>query len=99
MAEVVFRRRALRDLNEINARIAADNPGAAERFRTIALRRIRLLERLPEGAQPRPEFGPDVRTIPIGRYIVILRVVGQKVTILRIVHGARDLPRLLKPRS
>jgi len=43
-----------------------------------------------------PEFGPDIRTIPIGRYIVLLRVAGSKVTVLRIVHGARDLPRLFK---
>jgi toxin ParE1/3/4 len=98
MAEVVFRQQARRDLDQIIARIAADDPGAAERFRAIALRRIGLLERLPEGAQPRPKFGPDIRTIPIGRYIVILRVVVPKVTILRIVHGARDLRRLLKLR-
>jgi plasmid stabilization system protein ParE len=98
MAEVVFRDRARRDLDQIDARIAADDPGAAERFRANVLRRIGLLERLPEGAQPRPEFGPDIRTIPIGSYIVILRVVVPKVTVL-IVHSARDLPRLLKSRS
>jgi plasmid stabilization system protein ParE len=92
MAEVVFRDRARRDLDQIDARIAADDPGAAERFRANVLRRIGLLERLPEGAQPRPEFGPDIRTIPIGSYI-------PKVTVLRIVHSARDLPRLLKSRS
>jgi len=98
LAEVVFRHQAWRDLDQINARIAADNPGAAQRFRANVLRRIGLLERLPESAQPRPEFGADIRTIPIGRYIVILRVVVAKVTVLRIVHGARDLPRLLRHR-
>jgi toxin ParE1/3/4 len=98
MAEVVFRHRAWRDLDQINARIAADNPSAAQRFRANVLRRIGLLERLPESAQPRPEFGSDIRTIPIGRYIVILRVVVPKVIVLRVVHGARDLPRLLKLR-
>jgi toxin ParE1/3/4 len=99
MAEVVFRDRARRDLDQIDARIAADDPGAAERFRANVLRRIGLLERLPEGAQPRPEFGPDIRTIPVGSYIVIVRVVVPKVTVLRIVHSARDLPRLLRSRS
>ena len=98
MAEVVFRQRAWRDLDQIDARIALDNPAAAQRFRANVLRRISLLERLPESAQLRPEFGPNIRTIPIGRYIVILRVEGPKVIVLRIVHGARDLPRLLKAR-
>jgi plasmid stabilization system protein ParE len=41
------------------------------------------------------KFGPGIRTIPIGRYI-ILRVELPKVIVLRIVHAARDLPRLLK---
>jgi toxin ParE1/3/4 len=99
MAEIVFRRQAWRDLARIDARIASEDPAAALRFRENVLRRIALLERLPEAAQPRPEFGPNIRTIPIGRYIVILRVEFPKVTVLRIVHSARDLPRLLRPRS
>jgi toxin ParE1/3/4 len=96
MAEVVFRHRALRDLEQIGARIALDNPGAALRFRERILRRISVLKRFPESAQPRPEFGPNIRSIPIGRYIVIVRVVVPKVVVLRIVHSARDLPRLLR---
>jgi toxin ParE1/3/4 len=95
MANVVFRQQAWRDLETIDKRIGNEDPGAAERFRANTLRRIRLLERFPEAAQPRPEFGHDIRTIPIGRYIVILRVVVPKVTVLRILHGARDLPKLL----
>jgi len=96
MAEVVFRQRAWRDLEEIDDRIAQENPGAADRFRANVLRRLGLLERFPEAAQPRPEFGRDIRTIPIGRYIVILRVTTPKVVVLRILHSARDLPKVLK---
>jgi toxin ParE1/3/4 len=59
------------------------------------LRRIGLLRSYPEAAQPRPEFGRDIRTIPIGRYIIVLRVTVEKVTVLRVLHGARDLPKLL----
>jgi len=95
MAEVLFRRAALRDLEQIGHRIAIEDVAAAERFRTTVFRRIGLLRRFPESAQPRPEFGNDIRTIPIGRYIVILRVVVPKVIVLRVLHGARDLPRLL----
>jgi toxin ParE1/3/4 len=96
MADVVFRRAALRDLERIVVRIAIDDPGAARRFRDRILDRIDVLRRLPESAQPRPEFGTDIRTIPIGRYIVFVRVTVPKVTVLRIVHGARDLPRVMK---
>jgi toxin ParE1/3/4 len=96
MAEVVFRRRAWRDLESISDRIRHEDPRAAERFRANVLHRLRLLGRTPGAAQPRPEFGRDIRTIPIGRYIVILRVAPPKVTILRILHSARDLPQLLR---
>jgi toxin ParE1/3/4 len=96
MAEVAFRRAALRDLERIVLQIAAHDPGAARRFRDRILARIDLLRHHPESAQPRPEFGANSRTIPIGRYIVLVRVVAPDVTVLRIVHGARDLPRLFK---
>jgi toxin ParE1/3/4 len=54
--------------------------------------------RSPEAANPRPEFGPGIRMIPIGRYIVFVRVALPKVIVLRIIHSARDLPRLLAPK-
>jgi plasmid stabilization system protein ParE len=58
---------------------------------------IAVLRDFPESAQARPEFGPDIRTIPVGRYIAFVRVIAERVTVLRILHGARDLPRLMKP--
>jgi toxin ParE1/3/4 len=99
MAEVVFRRAALRDLERIVHYIAVEDRGAAQRFRERILTRIGILRDLPESANPRPEFGEGVRTIPIGPYIVFVRVEVPKVTVLRIIHGARDLPRIVKPRS
>jgi toxin ParE1/3/4 len=98
MAQVVFRQQAWRDLERIDKRIRDEDPRAAERFRANILRRIGLLESSPEAAHPRPKFGRDIRTIPIGRYIVIVRVTVPKVTVLRILHGARDLPKLLRNR-
>ena len=99
MGEVVFRRAALRDLERIVHRIAIEDPSAARRFRERILIRVGLLRILPESANPRPEFGVGVRTIPIGRYIVFVRVEVPKATVLRIIHAARDLPRIMKPRS
>jgi toxin ParE1/3/4 len=96
MAEIVFRRAAQQDLERIVLRIAVEDPAAGRRFRDRVLDRIGVLRSFPESAQPRPEFGIGVRTIPIGRYIVFVRVAVPKVVVLRIIHGARDLPRLIK---
>jgi toxin ParE1/3/4 len=97
MADIVFRQAALRDLKQIGEYIAREDVAAAERFRNKIVRRINILRQFPESARPRPEFGRDIRTIPIGRYIVFLRIEAPKVTVLRILHGARDLPRVMKP--
>jgi toxin ParE1/3/4 len=96
MAEVVYRRAALRDLEKIVVQIAVDDPGAARRFRDRIVDRIDVLRNFPESAQPKPEFGSDIRTIPVGPYIVFVRVFLPKVTVLRILHGARDLPRVVR---
>jgi toxin ParE1/3/4 len=97
MAELIIRQAALRDLERIVRRIAAEDPGAAVRFRQDVFHRIGLLRVAPQSAQPRAEFGVDIRTIPIGSYVVFLQVRLPQVTVLRIVHGARDLPRIVKP--
>jgi toxin ParE1/3/4 len=97
MADILFRRAAVRDLQQIGRQIALVDAAATQRFREAIIRRINVLRKFPESARPRPEFGPNIRTIPIGRYIVILRIELPKVIVLRIVHGARDLPRLLEP--
>jgi plasmid stabilization system protein ParE len=74
MADILFRRAAIRDLQQIGRHIGAADAIAAQRFREAIVKRINVLRQFPESARPRPEFGPGVRTIPIGRYIVILRV-------------------------
>jgi toxin ParE1/3/4 len=99
MADVVFRRAAPPDLERIVRRIAIDDPGAARRLRDRILDRIDVLRNFPESAQPRPEFGTDIRAIPISRYIVFVRVTVPKVKVLRVIHSARDLPGVMKAPS
>lgn len=38
-----------------------------------------------------PEFGADVRSYPIVPYIIFYRVSRGRVTVLRVLHGHRDL--------
>jgi plasmid stabilization system protein ParE len=56
MADLVFRRAALRDLERITARIAREDPGAARRLRERILDRIDVLRTFADSAQPRPEL-------------------------------------------
>jgi toxin ParE1/3/4 len=90
--EIVWTRRAERDLRDIRNYIAADKPGAAE---SLATRVVTLVEAL--RLQPRlgkPGLTPGTREFVVGGtpYIVIYRVRGQKVTIASVWHGARRRP-------
>ncbi|HEX8224978.1 MAG TPA: type II toxin-antitoxin system RelE/ParE family toxin [Allosphingosinicella sp.] len=86
---------AIRDVEEIWQFIAAEDVAAAERWiRRIADSTNRLTE-FPNSGAPRPELAPGARSIVIGRYLVLYRVGADSVDIVRVVHGARELSRLL----
>lgn len=39
----------------------------------------------------RPEFGADVRSYPVVPYVLFYRISRGRVTVLRVLHGHRDL--------
>ena len=95
MKTVVLRRSADRDLDDIYDWIAADDPVAAERHvRRIVAAAERLAE-FPKSGRARPEISEGARSLVVGRYLVLYRIEGEHVEIVRVVHGARDVGGLL----
>jgi toxin ParE1/3/4 len=39
-----------------------------------------------------PEIAPDARLVAHRRYVILYKIDGDVVRIIRIVHGAQDLP-------
>ncbi len=37
------------------------------------------------------------RSVPIGSYVVFYRLIGSHVYVEQILHGARDIKRIIKP--
>lgn len=89
---------ARRDLRRIAAAIAsryseASADDALDRVRDTC----RLLGRHPLFGRARDrDLGPGVRSIPAGMFIVIYRVTGSGVLILRVIDGRRDYPNLFR---
>ena len=83
------------DLGEIYEWIASDNPAAAERLVTRLATSARNLAAFPERGAPRPELGVEVRSLVVGRYLILYRVEPERVDIVRFVHGARELDGLV----
>jgi|GEM_PF-3685005 len=54
---------------------------------------------MPLGGAARPEFGETVRFVTAGRYLIYYETSDQDLTILRILHAARDRNSILRPLS
>ena len=86
--------RADADLDEIWLHIAKDNVAAADRvIDRIEAAENRLAE-FPQIGQARPEIRAGLRHWPVGGYLMFYRVAEEELTVVRVVHGARDLPEL-----
>jgi toxin ParE1/3/4 len=101
MKAVVFNPVAVADLDEITQYVAKANPEAAHDVRQDILDSAERLGNHPGmGIRPRfraPRFA-GIRYLPADRYPVYLlfyRELGDGVEVLRVLHGNRDLPRLL----
>ena len=86
--------RAQEDLIEIHGAIHLLNPKAAERILRDIEMRIDSLVDMPERGFRRSQLDPDMRIVIEGEYLIMYRVEGGRVNIVRIVFGKRDLARL-----
>jgi len=55
---------------------------------------FRTLARNPSVGCNRDEIGPDVRTFPVGRYLIMHKIIAGGIEIVRVVHGRRNLDAL-----
>ncbi len=86
-------RRALRDLDEIEAWIAAENPDAAEAVIGRIFDALRVIRDHPAAGSQRPRLGRDVRCVVADAYLAFYEPEGQDFVVIRILHGARDITR------
>ena len=87
--------RAETDLDEIWLYVAQES-GRGENRRlsdqTPLIQRFLLLADFPHAGRARDDdFGSGTRSFAIGEYVIVYCVVGSDVSILRVVHGRRDL--------
>ncbi len=87
-------RRSNLDIVEIALRIAADNPDAANRWLERVDEKFRLLTQMPEVGRNRFELASGLRSLAVGNYIVFYRPVSDGIQVIRVLHGARDIPAL-----
>ena len=82
------------DLIEIWLYIAQDNPAAADRVLDDIEEMFEALVENPMIGRLRPDIAPELRYFTVGKYLILYRVVPNGVQVVRVIHGARDLPHL-----
>jgi len=84
-----------RDLIDIWQAIAQDSARAADHLLDLIADRILQLGVFPDSGPRRPDIAADARALTVGNYLILYRSKPEKIEILRIVHGARDVTTLL----
>jgi toxin ParE1/3/4 len=50
-----------------------------------------LLAIQPRAGRLRPELAPELRSFPVGRYVVFYRPQDDGIDVVRVLHSARDI--------
>jgi toxin ParE1/3/4 len=96
MAQLRFTESAERDLMDIGNFIARDSPANAAQFITRLEELCQLLAAHPLLGRSRDELVPELRSLAYGRYVIFYRAGADGAEIVRVLHGARDIRRVLR---
>ena len=100
MRPAVFSRRALRELQNAVGRIAEEHPAAAQAFHDAVIRVAERIGRHPGIGGVRPQLTTSRRHRFVALagfpYLIVYAADREPPLIVRVVHTARDLPRLLR---
>ena len=99
MRSLAYLKACRADLKEIAAYIAEESGSIATSRRFVAALRgqcekiARLSTKL---GRPRDDLRPGIRTFAFKRYVLVLRYEGDRLEIVNIIHGARDIEALFR---
>ncbi|WP_304218706.1 type II toxin-antitoxin system RelE/ParE family toxin [Phenylobacterium aquaticum] len=79
------------DLTDIWVSIAKDNGPAADRVLLALMAAEDRLAAFPQLGRSRPDLPGQLRSWPVGAYLVFYRPMEGGILVIRILHGARDL--------
>jgi toxin ParE1/3/4 len=82
------------DLEEIWWFIAQDSPDNADRFLDRIQESCLALANFPKLGVSREELKTDLRSQPVGNYLIFYFPPEDGIDIIRVLHGSRDMERL-----
>jgi toxin ParE1/3/4 len=80
------------DIEKIALYLFDLNPVAAYRFLDGLEKACELLAEHPLIGRPRPELAENLRSFPVGNYLVFYTPAPHGIDVARVIYGGRDLP-------
>lgn len=96
MASYRLTSKAEEDLLGIWSYIAEQRPASATKLIRSFHQHFTLLAEHPQLGQARPDIAPGLRYFPMKRYLILYRQTPDRVEVVRVVHGSRDLGALFE---
>jgi toxin ParE1/3/4 len=91
MAKLIISPTARQDLSDIFDYITRDKPIAAAKWVDTVEQKFKLIAATPDFGEGRPEYGSEVRSCVVGRYVVFYRPIDGGIEIARVIAGERDI--------
>ena len=92
MPQVHRTSRAELDLLNIWEFIADDSLEAADRLIRNIHSRCQTLSESPLSGHKREDLAPNLRSCALGNYVIFYRPAADGIEVIRVLHGARDIP-------
>lgn len=101
MSQFILAPEAARDIEEIVRYIAKENVAAALALEDELFQSFEELAAFPNLGHTRTDLAGkrNLLFLSIGRYLVIYRAYTKEVEILAVLHGSRDVPKILRHRE
>ena len=100
MREYVLSTGAETDLDEIWEYIAQDNNQAADRWIGKLFDAFDALAQTPGMGHKREDITTySILFWPVGAYLILYRVLSERIEIVAVTQGARDIPSFLRQRT
>jgi addiction module RelE/StbE family toxin len=87
---------ALEDLREIEEYIGKDNPKAAVSFVQRLADRFHELVEAPGVGRKRDDLASGLRSSRVSGHLIFYTVEGEKLIVVHVLHGSRDLSKVFK---
>ncbi len=97
MRKLVFAPSARNEIVAIATDIRNENPAAAERWILALEETCKSIATFPRMGRQRDDILPGVFLFPYKKHLIFYDTHDDSVTILHVVHGARNLPDFFQP--